>query len=306
MKRDASSTSVPRESRIQVGNAALFCREIGEGPPLIVLHGGPDFDHRYLIPDLDRLSDSFRLIYYDQRGRGRSAENVRPEDISIRSDVEDLERLRKHLRLDSVAILGHSWGGLLALEYAVRHAHNLSHLVLLSPAPASREDYQVLRQDRRTRWGPDIAEMETRAADARYQAGDPDAVADYYRVHFRSTLRQPKHLDYVIQRLRSSFTQKGIVKARAVEDRLMQETWLAHEYDLLPELEPIRIPTLIIHGEHDLIPAACAERIAHAIPTSRFVLLHDCGHFSYLERPELVHQEVCDFFAVSSRTPEHT
>ena len=303
MKRDAPSTSIPRESRIPVGNAALFCREVGDGLPIIVLHGGPDFDHRYLLPDLDRLADSFRLIYYDQRGRGRSAENVRPEEVSIRSDVEDLERLRKHLRLDSVAILGHSWGGLLALEYAIRHAHNLSHLVLLSPAPASRDDYHRWRQERRTHAAADVAELETLRSGAQYQAGDPDAVADYYRVHFRSTLRQAKHLDQVIHSLRSSFTREGILEARAVEDQLMQETWLAHEYDLLPELEPIRIPTLIIHGEHDLIPAACAERIAHAIPTARFVLLKDCGHFSYLERPEQVHQEVCDFFAVSSRTP---
>jgi proline iminopeptidase len=51
----------------------LFCRDVGEGPPILVLHGGPDFDHAYLLPELDRLADSFRLLYYDQRGRGRSA-----------------------------------------------------------------------------------------------------------------------------------------------------------------------------------------------------------------------------------------
>src|SRR5439155_10190260 len=62
--------ATPRESRIPVGNASLYAREIGRGQPIIVLHGGPDFDHRYLLPDLDRLADGFRLIYYDQRGRG--------------------------------------------------------------------------------------------------------------------------------------------------------------------------------------------------------------------------------------------
>jgi proline iminopeptidase len=59
----------PIESRIPVGSTSLYVRVVGKGPSVIVLHGGPDFDHRYLVPDLDRLGDAFRLIYYDQRGR---------------------------------------------------------------------------------------------------------------------------------------------------------------------------------------------------------------------------------------------
>ena len=74
----AEPGAVPRESRISVGRASLYSREIGQGKAIIVLHGGPDFDHAYLLPDLDRLANSFRLIYYDQRGRGRSADGVLP------------------------------------------------------------------------------------------------------------------------------------------------------------------------------------------------------------------------------------
>jgi pimeloyl-ACP methyl ester carboxylesterase len=84
-------SAAARESRIQVGKASLYSREIGRGQPVIVLHGGPDFDHSYLLPDLDRLADAFRLVYYDQRGRGRSAADVRPEDVTLASDVDDLE-----------------------------------------------------------------------------------------------------------------------------------------------------------------------------------------------------------------------
>ena len=76
----AKPAAVPRESRISVGKALLYSREIGQGQPIIVLHGGPDFDHGYLLPDLDRLADAFRLIYYDQRGRGKSADRVLPEE----------------------------------------------------------------------------------------------------------------------------------------------------------------------------------------------------------------------------------
>jgi len=57
----------------------LYSREIGQGQPLLLLHGGPDFDHTYFLPDMDRLSDTFRLIYYDQKGRGKSADDVHPD-----------------------------------------------------------------------------------------------------------------------------------------------------------------------------------------------------------------------------------
>lgn len=102
--------AAPRESRIPAGKASLYSREIGQGPPVIVLHGGPDFDHSYLLPDLDRLADAFRLIYYDQRGRGRSADGVQPEDVTLASDIDDLDQVRQHFQLESSALLGHSWG----------------------------------------------------------------------------------------------------------------------------------------------------------------------------------------------------
>jgi len=61
------------------------------GALIVVLHGGPDFDHTYLLPDMDRLADSFRLIYYDQRGRGKSGDGVRAEDVTLASGIEDLD-----------------------------------------------------------------------------------------------------------------------------------------------------------------------------------------------------------------------
>src|SRR5262245_47742741 len=121
-----------REGCIPVPGAQLYFREIGTGVPLVVLHGGPDFNHGYLLPDLDRLSRSFRLIYYDQRGRGRSSGTVSPEDVGIDSEIDDLETVRRHFGLDAVSLLGHSWGGLLAMEYATRHPDRLSHMILLN------------------------------------------------------------------------------------------------------------------------------------------------------------------------------
>jgi pimeloyl-ACP methyl ester carboxylesterase len=107
--------AAPHEDRIPVGGATLYALDVGRGQPIVVLHGGPDFDHTYLLPDMDRLSDSFRLIYFDQRGRGRSADSVRAEDVTLASDIADLDKVREHFQLTSTAILGHSWGTVLGL-----------------------------------------------------------------------------------------------------------------------------------------------------------------------------------------------
>ena len=134
------------------------------------------------------------------------------------------------------------------------------------------------------------------SSNAKYKEGDPDTVAAYYRVHFKAALRQTEHLDQVITSLRASFTKNGILRAREIEKCLMNETWLSSEYTLLPQLERLSIPTLVIHGDDDFIPVECAARIAQAIPGARFVLLRDCGHFSYLERLDEVRKELADFF----------
>jgi proline iminopeptidase len=174
----------PRESRIGVGNASLYARQIGRGTPMIVLHGGPDFDHRYLLPDLDRLGDVFRLIYYHQRGRGNSADGVRPDDVTLGSELSDLDSVRQHFRLASAALLGHSWGAVLALEYALRYPSRGSQLILMNPAPASTGDLALFRKSYLQQLGGDAERQREMTASAAYKAGDPEAVTARYRIHF--------------------------------------------------------------------------------------------------------------------------
>jgi proline iminopeptidase len=287
----------PREGYVPVENASLFYREVGRGQPIIILHGGPDFDHTYLLPDMDRLADSYRLIYYDQRGRGKSEGDVKPEDISIKTEIEDLERLRQHLQLDTVAVLGHSWGGVLAMEYAIHHPDRASHMILMDTAPASYADYLVLRQEIGRRKAVYAAELNSILASDEYKAGDPEAVTAYYRIHFGITIKQPAHLERLIESMKPSFVKESVLKARAIEDQLYTETWTSKEFDLFPKLKQLHTPTLVMHGDYDFIPAECAAHIAQTIPGARFVLLKDCGHFSYIEAPDAVRKEINTFFS---------
>jgi proline iminopeptidase len=292
----SSNQPLPREGYVTAGNARLYYREVGRGQPIIVLHGGPDFNHNYLLPDMDRLSDSFRLIYYDQRGRGKSAANVQPEDVSIESEIDDLEIIRKYLRFETAAILGHSWGGLLALEYAIRHLHRLSHVILMNSAPVSHDDLMHFRRERRRKEPGNLEKLKALAATEQFEIGDLETDAEYHRIHLQTALRQPEHLEKVVNNLRLNFTSEGIRKARAIEKRLYEETWESSQYNLLPKLRQLDIPTLVIHGDCDFIPVICARHIAQAMPESHFVILEECGHFSYLECPDEVHKEITGFF----------
>ena len=289
-------TPPPREARIPVGNAELYARDVGQGPAIIVLHGGPDFDHSYLLPELDRLSDGYRLIYYDQRGRGRSANGVRPEDVTLASDLADLEKVRQYFHLDSVALLGHSWGTVLALEYALRYPQRVSRMILMNPGPASAEDYRGLRKEWLEKRPEDMERRKAMAASTAYKEGDPDAVIAYYRIHFKPALVRSEDYEKIIARLQASFTREGILKARAIESRLMNDTWASPDYDLLPKIKNLRIPTLVITGDHEFIPAATSQHITQAIPNAQMVTLKDCGHFSYLERPVAVREQIDAFF----------
>jgi proline iminopeptidase len=293
---ESGRRATPRESRIPVGSAELYSREVGQGEAIIVLHGGPDFDHSYLLPELDRLSDSFHLIYYDQRGRGRSADHVQPEDVTLASDIADLEKVRQYFHLDSVVLLGHSWGTVLALEYALRYPERVSRMILMNPGPASTDDYKQLRKEWLEKRAGDMDRRKAIAASAAYIEGDPDAVIAYYRIHFKPALARSEDYERIIARLRSSFTKEGILKSRAIENRLMNDTWSSPGYDLLPKIKSLKTPTLVITGDHEFIPAATAEHITHAIPNARMVTLRNCGHFSYLESPVAFREQIDAFF----------
>ena len=289
----------PTESRVKVGGTSLYVRVIGKGQPVIVLHGGPDFDHSYLLPDLDKLKDAFRLIYYDQRGRGRSAENVRPEEVTLASDLDDLDRVRQHFRLGSVALLGHSWGAVLALEYALRHPTRVTHLILMNPAPISAADLAAFRKIYVEKLGADMDRQQAIKVSPAYQSGDPEAVTARYRIHFKPSLARAEDYERLMETMHRAFIKQGsegIVKARAVEDRLMLDTWQVPGYDLAPKLRSLRTPTLVIAGDRDFFPLAVAAHIKGALPNAGMVTMKDCGHFSFLECPNEVRSSLVEFF----------
>ncbi|HEY0866717.1 MAG TPA: alpha/beta fold hydrolase [Fimbriimonas sp.] len=284
------------ECAVPLNGESFFCRQVGRGPEAFVLHGGPDFDHSYLVPGMDLLADEFRLSYYDQRGRGRSTGAA--ESVSLASEVEDLDAIRRHFGLDRLDLLGHSWGAILALEYALRHPDRVSRLILMNPAPVTSGDMARTRELRSSRLADQRRELDAISQSPAFAAGDPAVVSRYYKRVFVAGLKNPDHLRRLDWEF-THFTPSGLRRARAIEERLFAETFSRHDFDMSGRLTGIRAPALVVHGDHDFVPVDCARRIAAAIPGARIVVLPECGHFAFVEQPEETHREVSRFLGSS-------
>lgn len=294
MDTGSAATDV-RERYVGEGRERLYVRDAGDGPAVVVLHGGPDFDHRYLLPDTDRLATDFRVVHYDQRGRGRSFSPDATDDVSIATEVADLDRVRAELGLETVAVMGHSWGALLAMEYAIRHPRRVSHLVLLHSAPPSHAAFDAFRTTlEHCRAPADAERLAAMRADPAYRNGDPDADTAYYRIHYRPFLPRPDLVERLLATLRFA-SPEHLLLARAIEERLYEQTARSPEWDLLPRLAEVDAPALVVHGALDAVPVAQSVAIAEAMPRGRCAVLPECGHFSYLEQPAAWHALVREF-----------
>jgi proline iminopeptidase len=286
--RDAGSTGgiAVTVGHVEHAGVRLYVREVGAGQPLIVVHGGPDFDHRYLVPEIDGLANVCRVVAYDQRGRGRSR-GPRAEDVTLASEIDDLDAIRRAITDGRVALLGHSWGGVLAMAYAATFPERVSKLVLLGTGPATHHDWVSLRDDMaRHRSAEDRDAFRRIDTSAAYLDGETDADLAHYRVHFRIAVTDPdRHLPMLLPRLREGWSAEDVRRARRIEARLYEETTASPSFDLRQGLSALRAPTLVLHGSADFVPTRLVRPIHDAVRDSRMVVLDDCGHFSFMEQP---------------------
>lgn len=253
-----------------VRGVSLFERRIGRGPATVVLHGGPGAHHDYLLPGFDALATRRSLIYYDQRGGGRSPV---PRDVPVgwRDQVADLEELREVWGLARLSLVGYSWGGLLALLYTVEHPDHVERLALVSPAPAWRSARAEFERRLAARtMAPALQEARAALRAGGLRERDPEA---FQRRTFELSVAGYFHDPARVSGL-ASFRVTG---------RTQQEVWNSlGDYDLRPALAHLRNPTLVLHGDDDPIPLESARTLAEAI-SAPFHLLARCGHVPYVE-----------------------
>lgn len=283
-------TLFANEVEVPVGSATLFCRTMGEGDPLIVIHGGGALNLDYLLPHMERLAKGNLVIFYDQRGCGRSAKDLDLELVTIESFVEDLESVRKAFGFEKVSILGHSWGALLAMQYAIAHPESIEKLILSNTMPASSEELLSSSAERQKRLARYQEEKKQVEEIEEFKRGDPEAIEKLYRAFFLGYCYDPA----IVNLLNLRMTPEAFFNGSKVYFALRAEL-LAEPYSLYGALESLRIPTLILYGDDDPLPPYVAELIHRHIPNSKFVLLEKCGHFPYAEQPEIYFSLIEEF-----------
>lgn len=257
----------------QVRGVEIFERRAGSGPETVVLHGGPGAHHDYLLPGFDRLARGRTLVYYDQRGGGRSTVG-REVPVGWEEQVADLEALREIWGMERLDIAGYSWGALLAMLYAVTHPDRVARLALVSPAPAWREAREEFEQRFAERnLDPALQEERRALRESGLRDENPEA---YQRRVFELSV-----VPYFSDRARV-----GDMTPFRVTGRTQQEVWSSlGDYDLRPQLRELQVPALVLHGEADPIPARSAEAVAEALEAP-FHSIPDCGHVPHVEAPE--------------------
>jgi proline iminopeptidase len=247
----------------------------GSGTPLVVANGGPGFDHTYLhlSSAWDSLAKNRRVVFYDQRGTGRSTPVAAGKTFNLKDQLDDLEALRVHLGVERIDLLGHSWGGFLVMAYAARYSQHISHLLIMDSAAPAFKDTIFLFDDVFPE-GVERQKAVTFADDLGDKAASDASLREYLTMLFYS----PEKRDTFVGNLPASVYKKEVNEA-VVRD--------VNRFDLNPEIRKFHFPVLVITGRYDMnVAPLVAYKIHQAIPGSRFLVFEYSGHLPFYEEPE--------------------
>lgn len=266
----ATSTAIP------VGDIQLACSVVGEGTPLIVVHGAIGLGGHYMRA-LDRWADTFQLVYYDQRGSGGTPLGE-ADRVSFAGAVDDLDGLRAALGIDRINLVGHSAGAILAALYGGLRPESTASVVLLNTAPPLiPELFQEFQQEMASRRTPaDNATRKTIEESPLFEARDPGTLERHQLNTFVPFFRDRE----TVETVSLGFTEITAANVQAAPERMMGSLGAL---DPMRTFAGIQCPTLLVHSELDPVPVEWAHALADTIPGADYVLLEGASHFAHIE-----------------------
>jgi proline iminopeptidase len=243
-------------------------------------------DANSLAADLVPLERKHRLVYYDQRGGGRSSLPADGAHLAIDDHVRDLDALRRHLGIDKAILLAHSFGPAIAASYAIRYPEHVDRMIFLGPIPPRKgkffEEFGATMHERLT----DAQRKRSEELIKMYEG--PEAVAacrEYWSINTPPRVSKTLSASVVKSDLCTSSAEAirfGMMKTNpATFSSLGDWDWTA-------ALKKVTAPVLIIHGEEDAIPMSMVAEWATALPHARLMRVKDAAHFPHAERPSIV------------------
>ena len=284
-------------------SARLFYRSIGTAKDTIIaIHGGPGVDLESIYGDFLPLARHHTVIFYDQRGAGRSTLPRDTSTLNAEQQVKDLDAVRNHFHLQHVTLIAHSYGPLLAATYAIAHPAVVTRMVFFGPVPPRRGDFWQ-------RFGKSMqvkldSVQQRKLSDANRRLNDatasPDAqrqaCRDYWAIGVRPRLAEPDRVPSVIHADLCASDIDGIRYGLARTNPAVMASY--GDWDIRAALKNVPAPTLVIHGEEESIPMDLVEEWTTALPHATLLKIPRAAHFTYAERPELVWPAVERFLAL--------
>lgn len=283
-------------------SAKLYYRIMGHGPDtLIAIHGGPGMDQESIVSDFTPLANKHTVIFYDQRGGGRSTLPTDTSTLVASRQIQDLDELRQHFRVNRVTLVAHSYGPLLAASYAIAHPEHVSRMVLFGPVPPRRGDFwQRYGQSINSRLDSTqrraMSAAGRRMNDASLSEADArQACRDYWALGLVPRLSGGAKSIPMVKSDLCAGDVAGIRYGNRIGNHVIMNSY--GNWDLRPQLESLKIPTLVVHGEDESIPMDLVEEWVTSMPNASLLKVPHAAHFTYAERPELVWPAVERFLA---------
>ncbi len=280
----------------KVDGAEIWYQIKGQGEPVVIIPGGPGDSHVYLTPWFDELAKNFKVIYFDAFGRGKSARAKNPDEYSFQRDVKDLEGLRKALGIERWSVVGHSYGGMVAQQYALDYPNSVDKLILsdtfydaeMWQENDDNSNYEIKNQY------PEKWNEITKLRNEGFNSSSPELqkvygvpggllyfynASNYYKIRSDSLSFNP-NVYYQIVGADGDFLIGGDIG----------------KLDFRTRLKYLKMPVLIIAGRFDRVSVPrFAVKYKEYAPQAKFVMFEQSGHNPYIEQTEKYFRLLTDF-----------
>ncbi len=269
----------------------IFYRVLGEGKPILFIHGGPGLTHNYFIPYLLDLENSNnKLIFFDQRGNGLSSYLVNDEHININQFTQDIETLRKELSIEKMVLLGHSMGTFFAIDYAKKFPQNVDKLILSNATPMDLENLKKMNNniiENTSQYSEQLNEISNSLEFKNY---DSESLKKYLMLLNKASFFDERLVCNLFKNVTT--TKEFMNNFQFINNRILNQ-YLNQISNY--KIDDIMIPTLILNTEYDFIPIESSEYIKNRIMNCTVKTIYNSGHYPFIEKTKEFISEINQF-----------
>lgn len=286
---------------VDANGVMIYYTTLGRGEPLLILHGGPGASHDYFLPYLLPLARHHKVIFIDERGSGKSQKLEDRSAYTIENMVEDVEAVRQGLGLGKIDLLGHSYGGALAQAYALKYQRNLNHLILASTWSSTAAMNQVFVRMKQN-MAPELRERIDKLEAQGLFGHRKDYENNRYSNEYMIAAWGEGYFPYVYHN-RPDPNYDPTALGNAWD--LYREMWGEHgefiidgnlkSVEYTDQLSGIKVPTLMVVGEHDECEPALSQVMHEKIAGSKMVVLPNSGHMTFVDQTGMFIKTVDEF-----------